>query len=176
VIVYNLACDQNHPFEGWFGSVDDLVSQQARGLLSCPLCGSSVVQKMLSAPRLNLLSSKQRADGVSAEVSAEASRGVTAEPASTEAAQIANVPAPVRPQTMFAPQHAQLQELIREIVANTEDVGQNFPEEARRIHYKEAPERSIRGFASKKEAEALAEEGIAVAQLPFHVTPKNALN
>ena len=77
---------------------------------------------------------------------------------------------------MITPQHAKLLEMMREIAANTEDVGQNFPEEARRIHYQEAPVRSIRGFASKKEAAALAEEGIEVAQLPFALRPKNALN
>ena len=158
MIVYNLACDQDHLFEGWFGSADDLGSQQTRGLLLCPMCGSSSIKKMLSAPRLNLLSSKDRGDAASEVVPASA-----ATPDNTSLA-------------MIAPHHARLQEMIREIVANTEDVGQNFPEEARRIHYKEAPERSIRGVASEKEAQALAEEGIAIAQLPFSVAPKSALN
>ena len=165
MIVYNLACDQDHPFEGWFGSADDLASQQARGLLACPICGSAKVQKMLSAPRLNLLSAKERAEvqPAAAAPSAGASTDATADTAA-------------HTQAMVAPHHAKLREMIREIVANTEDVGQNFPEEARRIHYNEAPARSIRGIASQKDAEALAEEGIAVAQLPFSVTPKNALN
>ena len=163
MIVYNLSCDQNHPFEGWFGSAEDMASQQVRGLLSCPLCGSHAVQKMLSAPRLNLLSPQQRADTVSADTTSTAA--VPAETAGQAA-----------PQAMLAPQHAKLAEMLREFVANTEDVGQKFPEEARRIHYKEAPARSIRGVASRKEVEALAEEGIEVAQLPFSVTPKNHLN
>ena len=164
MIVYNLACDQDHPFEGWFGSADDLVSQQARGLLACPMCGSAKVQKMLSAPRLNLLSAKERAD-------------VKLEESPTGSAPAHPAVAPgAGTQTMVAPYHVKLQEMLREIVANTEDVGQNFPEEARRIHYNEVPARSIRGIASQKDAEALAEEGIAVAQLPFSVTPKNALN
>ena len=158
MIVYNLACDQDHLFEGWFGSADDLGSQQTRGLLSCPMCGSSSIKKMVSAPRLNLSSSKERGDAAS-----EAAPASAATDESTS-------------QAMIAPQHAKLQEMIREIVANTEDVGQNFPEEARRIHYKEAPERSIRGVASKKEAQALADEGIAIAQLPFSLAPKSALN
>lgn len=162
MIVYNLSCDQNHPFEGWFGSAEDMASQQARGLLSCPLCGSHAVQKMLSAPRLNLLSPQQRADAVSATASnAAAPTGAASQGA---------------PQAMLAPEHAKLAEMLREFVANTEDVGPKFPEEARRIHYKEAPARSIRGVASPKEAQALAEEGIEVAQLPFSVTPKNQLN
>lgn len=77
---------------------------------------------------------------------------------------------------MMTPDHAQLRELIRHVVENTENVGQRFPEEARRIHYKEAPARSIRGVASPKEAQALAEEGIEVAQLPFSVPDKADLN
>ena len=55
---------------------------------------------------------------------------------------------------------------LREVVRNTEDVGERFPEEARKIHYDEAPPRSIRGQASREEAEALAEEGIDFSQLP----------
>ena len=163
MIVYNLSCDQNHPFEGWFGSAEDMASQRARGLLACPLCGSHAVQKMLSAPRLNLLSPQQRAAAVSADTAP------TADAPAGAAAQAA-------PQAMLAPEHAKLAEMLREFVANTEDVGQKFPEEARRIHYKEAPARSIRGVASRKEAQALAEEGIEIAQLPFSVTPKNQLN
>ncbi len=76
----------------------------------------------------------------------------------------------------LSPGQTQLREIIRHIVENTEDVGQSFPEEARRIHYREAPARSIRGVASRQEAEALAEEGIAVAQLPFPVLEKSELN
>ena len=167
MIVYNLSCDQNHPFEGWFGSAEDMASQQARGLLACPLCGSHQVQKMLSAPRLNLLSSEQRANAVSADAASAAASTAVAQAGGTQ---------PPSSQAMLTPEHAKLADMLREFVANTEDVGQKFPEEARRIHYKEAPARSIRGVASKREAEALAEEGIEVAQLPFLVTPKSELN
>ena len=66
--------------------------------------------------------------------------------------------------------------MIRHVIAQTEDVGQRFPEEARRIHYKEAPVRSIRGVASPKETEALADEGIEVAFLPFPVIDQSELN
>jgi hypothetical protein len=150
VIVFNLACEQRHPFEGWFGSAADMASQQARGLLSCPVCGSSSIEKQLSAPRLNLLPSHAGHD--------VADRDGT----------------PTR--AVLAPEHAQLREMIRQVVAQTEDVGQRFPEEARRIHYKEAPLRSIRGVASPKEAEALSEEGIEVAYLPFPVIDQSELN
>lgn len=53
------------------------------------------------------------------------------------------------------------------LLRNCEDVGDRFPEEARRIYYGEAPERSIRGTANREEAEALVEEGIPVVQLPI---------
>jgi hypothetical protein len=62
------------------------------------------------------------------------------------------------------------------VVESTEDVGHSFPEEARRIHYKEAPSRPIRGVASQDEAKALSEEGIEVARLPFPVVDKSQLN
>lgn len=151
MIVFNLACERQHAFEGWFGSAEDMASQQARGLLSCPVCGSSSIEKRLSAPRLNLLTA-----------SSVKSQSPPADAQQSHA--------------MMTPDHAQLRELIRHVVENTENVGQRFPEEARRIHYKEAPARSIRGVASPKEAQALAEEGIEVAQLPFSVPDKADLN
>ncbi|AMO21934.1 DUF1178 family protein [Ramlibacter solisilvae] len=56
--------------------------------------------------------------------------------------------------------------LVRHVMANTEDVGEQFAEEARRIHYGESEERGIRGQASREETEALLEEGIGVLPLP----------
>ena len=69
-----------------------------------------------------------------------------------------------------------LRHLIRQVIENTEDVGPRFAEEARKIHYNETAQRSIRGVATGEEARALADEGIEVAQLPFRVTEKNQLN
>lgn len=133
--VFDLRCGNEHPFEGWFGSDGDFESQQARGLLECPLCGSKQVRRLPSAPRLNLAAPAEREH----------------EAALPTAAQM----------------HSLLVKMAREIAANTEDVGERFAEEARRIHYREAPERGIRGVTSKQEAEALAEEGIRVMPLPF---------
>ena len=73
-------------------------------------------------------------------------------------------------------EQAQLLEMLRKVIESTEDVGQKFPEEARRIHYKEAAARPIRGVASQDEAKALSEEGIEVAHLPFPVIDKSQLN
>jgi hypothetical protein len=147
LIVFNLACGTEHRFEGWFASADDFEDQGRRGLLSCPVCGSSEVRKQLSAPRLNL--------------SAAGSRDAPEERKSV---------------AMVNPEQAQLLEMLRKVIESTEDVGQKFPEEARRIHYKEAPVRPIRGVASQDEAKALSEEGIEVAHLPFPVVDKSQLN
>jgi hypothetical protein len=136
--VFNLQCDNGHSFEGWFGSSDDYESQQARGMLSCPMCASSVVRKALSAPYV-----------------------------ATHAIQ--EKPAPRQQAVMAAPAQMQaaLMKVVRDIVASTEDVGSRFAEEARRIHYKEAEGRAIRGVASGEEAIALREEGIEVMPVPF---------
>jgi hypothetical protein len=139
--VLDLQCSGRHVFEGWFASEDDFASQLARGLVSCPLCSDTQVSKKLSAPRLNL----------------------------------GNPRAPEAPaQEMVAtagPADADLQgawmALARRVLANTEDVGARFAEEARRIHYGETPQRGIRGKASAAETEALQEEGISVMQLPL---------
>lgn len=143
--VFNLACEHDHAFEGWFASAEDYDRQLARGLLECPTCASRTIRKLLSAPRLNL--SAQSAPEPSA----------PAKPATPEQAQ------------------AMLFKLARHIMANTEDVGARFAEEARRIHYKEAPERGIRGQASAEEARELAEEGIEVMALPLPAAVKEPL-
>ena len=171
VIVFNLACEQRHAFEGWFGSLIDMESQQRRGLLSCPVCGSAQIEKQLSAPRLNLMPFAS-SSAAQAREEAAATPAAASVPAATAASAL---PAPATA-TALSPEHARLRDIIRHVIDNTEDVGQNFPEEARRIHYRETPARSIRGVASRKEAEALMEEGISVAQLPFPVVDKSELN
>ena len=135
--VFNLHCEQGHAFEGWFASVEAFDAQLAGGQVQCPACGSTAISKALSAPRLNL--------------------GAVA-PAPSR--QVAAMPTAEQMQALFL-------KMAREIVANTEDVGEKFADEARRIHYKEAPERGIRGVTSKEEAEALEEEGIKVMPMPF---------
>ena len=154
--VLDLSCDGRHAFEGWFGSEDDFQSQLARGLVECPMCGSSQVHKLLSAPRLNLGAGQkpQRAAGAADEN--PASLTATTAPALA-------LPAPMQPAE--AAMHAAWLKMMRHVVANTEDVGPKFAEHARRMHYGEADQRSIRGQASRDEAEALLEEGIAVMPL-----------
>lgn len=136
--VLNLQCAHAHGFEGWFGSEDDFQSQLQRGLVECPLCGDTAVAKLPSAPRLNL-GAQQQAE-------------------------------PKREDVMTSPD-AQLQaawmKMVRHVLTNTEDVGERFADEARRIHYGEADERGIRGQATREETEALIDEGIGVLPLPI---------
>ena len=135
--VLNLQCGHAHGFEGWFASEDDFQDQLGRGLVECPLCGDAQVSKLPSAPRLNF--------------------GAAA-------------PAAPKQEVMSAP-NAELQaawmQLVKQVMANTEDVGERFAEEARKIHYGETEERGIRGQASKEETQALLEEGIGVLPLPI---------
>jgi len=141
--VFNLQCTAHHVFEGWFGSEEDYAGQIERGLLECPLCGDKAVHKLPSAPRLNF-------------GAAEA----PVLPAKTEKQEI------VAGGEAQALQAAYLQ-LARRIVAETEDVGERFVEEARKIHYGESEERGIRGQASPEQTRELIEEGIAVMPLPL---------
>jgi hypothetical protein len=150
--VLDLQCRQGHSFEGWFGSQDDYDAQRARGLVTCPMCNDSEITKMLSAPRLNL--------------------GHGTEPVQTPAAPEAAAPsvAPAKTAAATAQPLAQMQaallHMVRHVMANTEDVGTQFAEEARKIHYGEREERNIRGQATREETEALLDEGIDVMPLP----------
>ena len=144
--VFDLQCEHGHVFEGWFGSHDDYDAQQARGLVTCPVCQSAVIEKKLSAPRLNVGRYEEPVQSPASE-----SREVVA--TSPDAGQIAQLQALVLQQ-------------MRELVRNTENVGERFAEEARRIHTGESEERPIRGIATREERESLAEEGISVVSLP----------
>ncbi len=140
MIVFDLGCDNDHRFEGWFASSGDFERQQKDSLLSCPLCGSAHISRLLTAARLN---------------TGRAEPSVREQPETTgRPAQYANFDA------------ARMLKLISHIVDNTEDVGKAFPEEARKIHYKESPERHIRGTASSREVDALRDEGIDIVALP----------
>ena len=145
--VFNLQCAAQHGFEGWFASEDDFQQRLARRLVSCPLCNDTGITKLPSAPRLNL----------------GAKAPSKPEQAPSQAPAQAQPPAGAEVQAL----QAAWMKTVRHLVANTEDVGPRFAEEARRMHHGEAPERGIRGQASADEREALREEGIDVMQLPL---------
>lgn len=140
MIVFDLTCDNSHPFEGWFGSADDFASQAKAGDIACPVCGSVDITRELSAPYV-----KTGSDSMPGDASAAV--------AVTNAAQELK------------------KKFIEHVLSNTEDVGRRFPEEARKIFYKEAPERAIRGTASGQEVSELKEEGIAVMAIPALSSP-----
>ena len=139
MIVFDLGCENGHRFEGWFASSEDFEHQTSRKLVSCPSCGNSSVSRLPHATHIRT-AVKERAPG--------------AEPASPGAQQYSNVGADL------------LSKVIEHVISHTEDVGSAFPEEARKIHYREASERRIRGTASREEVAALREEGIEVVALP----------
>ena len=153
--VLNLQCRHGHAFEGWFASHDDFESQRERGLLTCPVCNEAEVSKMPSAPRLNL--------------GAAAASDKTHVPAAS--------PAPVQDVAQLAPQQLQAawMKMVRHVMAHTEDVGTQFAEEARKIHYGETENRNIRGQASREDTEALLEEGIEILPLPVPAGLKEPL-
>jgi hypothetical protein len=138
VIVFDLGCENHHRFEGWFASRDEFDRQLQGKLLRCPICDSGRVKRVPHAARIN--------------------RGAREEPRPE------TQPAAEQQYTNLGPEL--LGKLIARIVETTEDVGAAFPEEARKIHYREIPERHIRGTATPKDVEALTEEGIEVAALP----------
>jgi hypothetical protein len=158
--VLDLQCQYAHSFEGWFGSEGDFQSQLARGLVECPMCGDATITKKLSAPRLNLSSSRE------VTVAHEATESVAAGESSTDVSGQKSAKDLVL-QTMLQDPQFQAAYLLmaRKIVANTEDVGTQFAEEARKIHYGEAKERGIRGQASHDETMELLDEGIDVMPL-----------
>jgi hypothetical protein len=146
--VYNLQCTQTHQFEGWFASEVDFESQNAKGMIECPVCSDHHVTRLPSAPRLNL------------------SRPVAEKPRS-----------PALPGSSRISQLEQeWMRLARVLIENTEDVGKNFADEARRIHNEEAPDRGIRGTTTADERAALSEEGIEVLQMPLPSLPKQTLH
>ena len=169
--VLDLQCDAQHAFEGWFGSEDDFQSQLLRGLVECPLCANRRVVKMPSAPRLNL--------GGHVEAGGAAPETESAPQASGNAAALgSSVAAIAGPQTAAHPVNAGQAAFLmalRQLVAQTENVGDRFALEARRIHYGEVEARSIRGQATQRETAQLLEEGIEVMALPLPAMLKETL-
>lgn len=169
--VLDLQCSQGHSFEGWFGSQGDYDAQRARGLVTCPVCNDSEIVKMLSAPRLNL------GRGVTPATHAAAASDVQgAAVTSLSASSVQTLPSlPTADNQTLQQMQAAMMNMVRHVMANTEDVGPKFAEEARKIHYGEREERNIRGQATREETEALLEEGIEVMPLPIPENLKGPL-
>ena len=161
--VYNLACPLDHRFEGWFSSEEDCLAQQDKGMLACPICDNTHITRMPSAPHI-----------------AKSSKTVSTELAVSKV-DTGHLSGEVV--ALTAPDHSHLEAQVqaaflkgmRELMGRSEDVGNAFAEEARKIHYKESPERSIRGQTTLDEAESLREEGIDVLAMPMMPAFKNTL-
>ncbi len=144
--VFDLSCQDDHRFEGWFASAEEYDTQLNSGLLVCPMCGSEKIRKLPAAPHLSL----SREPGAASPAAASASTGIKQAQASWL-------------------------RVARQIVENTDDVGEAFSDEARRIHYHEVPTRGIRGVATAAERAELEEEGIEVFAFPLPKAAKTPL-
>ncbi|MGB9116693.1 DUF1178 family protein [Bradyrhizobium sp.] len=157
MIHYNLRCERGHAFESWFQSSSVYEAQEKRKLVNCPTCGSAKVERAIMAPRI--VSKKGRESAVSAPAAAAPE---VATPAST-------------PLLMAQERElrAKLKELREHIVKNADNVGERFPNEARKMHYGDIEHRPIYGEASPDEARALIEEGVEVTPLPVLPDDRN---
>lgn len=142
--VLDLQCGHQHGFEGWFASEDDFAGQLQRGLVTCPLCGDARIEKKLSAPRLNLRTSRHE----------------------TVPEVVAPETPPVDPHTGLAALQAHMLSTLRRLVTESEDVGERFADQARAMHHGEVERRNIRGRTTPQEAIELLEEGVDVLPLP----------
>jgi hypothetical protein len=166
VIVYNLACQQQHPFEGWFASPADFENQRDRGLVECPLCGSNSIERKLHAPRINL-GAQQSAASVEREAQTDATAPVAVSPAELPTAPA--VSGDVVGDIDFGKLRDAIASFAQNVRESTEYVGEKFADEARAMHYGEKPHKGIRGRADADTAQALREEGITFQSLPFPV-------
>jgi len=170
MVVYDLICTNYHVFEGWFKSSDDFDSQNAVGMLACPVCGSTNVSKKISAP--NIIK-RQASSSKGKEESAEVSVDELNEKTNSKAPSLSSPNSESSIRFTTAPEQL---EMLREFVEkNFEDVGEDFSEESRRMHYGETQERAIRGQASPEDIVELEEEGITTYTVPSSI-PKKKLN
>jgi hypothetical protein len=160
MIHYNLRCDKGHAFESWFQSSSAYEAQEKRKLVNCPVCGSAKVERGIMAPQI--VSKRGRESAEAAPAPATATTTEVAAPASTP--------------LMMAQERelrAKLKELREHIVKNADNVGERFPNEARKMHYGDIEHRPIYGEASPEEARALIDEGVEVTPLPVLPDDRN---
>lgn len=149
MIRYALRCDHGHAFESWFQSSAAYDSQHKRGLVACPVCDSTKVEKAIMAPRIARKGkSKSAPEPVAAPVEDTASTSLVMAPQERELL-------------------SKLKELRDHVLKNADNVGNKFPDEARKMHYGDIEHRAIYGEATTEEARALIDEGVEVAPLPI---------
>jgi len=149
MIRYALKCNEGHGFDSWFESAEAFDTLSKRGLVSCPQCGATGIEKAIMAPGLS--TGSNTAQGVEAN-------------------------GPVHPTPLSAPSEMEtaIARMRAHVEANSEYVGRDFARAARDMHEGLEPERSIHGEANTDEAKKLIEDGVPVAPLPF--TPNRKVN
>ncbi|MFN0046712.1 MAG: DUF1178 family protein [Sphingorhabdus sp.] len=162
MIAFDLSCSGGHSFEGWFASSADFEAQRSGGLIACPMCNDAIVHKALSVPNVGRKGNQVQPAAKIVSAPVEAATG-----------EVMN--APTLPPKM-AEMMQKLATAQSEMLKESQWVGGEFAETARAIHYGEETDRLIHGETSFDEAVSLAEEGIAVAPLPFPVIPPTAKN
>jgi hypothetical protein len=160
MIHYNLRCEKGHAFESWFQSSAAYETQEKRKLVNCPVCGSAKVERAIMAPQI--VSKKGRESAEAAPPPAMTTTEVTP-------------PAAATPLLMAQERElrAKLKELREHIVKSADNVGERFPNEARKMHYGDIEHRPIYGEASPEEARALIDEGVEVTPLPVLPDDRN---
>ncbi|MBE7636550.1 DUF1178 family protein [Sneathiella sp. P13V-1] len=138
MIKYNLKCDLNHVFEAWFKNSSAYDEQNEKGIVSCSLCGSTNIVKAPMAPSIPKKGNRKAPEVSTQKQSEEMAVAMKA-----------------------------LRELRKNVEENCDYVGENFAEEARKIHYGETEERGIYGQATKEEQQELIEEGVEIAAVPW---------
>lgn len=173
MIVFDLQCAPGgHRFEGWFGSSDDYAGQQARGLLTCPVCGSDAVSKAVMAPAVGRKSNQAplaRSESKAADPAPGAGPAAAPPAKSPSPAQVPLAPVPLPPEAV-AVLKAIVQVQAEAIKASTW-VGDKFADDARAMHYGDKDVAPIHGQASPQEARELIEEGIEITPLLIPVVP-----
>jgi hypothetical protein len=160
MIRYSLRCERDHAFESWFQDSSAYDAQVKRRLVSCPVCSSVKSEKAIMAPRIVGKKGRERVEPVPAAAPVPAETPAT--PTSTP--------------LMMAQERelrAKLKELRDHIVKNADNVGEQFPNEARKMHYGDIEHRPIYGEASPEEARSLVDEGIEVSPLPVLPEDRN---
>jgi len=150
MIVFDLKCEFNHIFEGWFSSSRDFEDQCQTGAVECPVCGSSDVTKAVMAPNIGKKSNQS-----------SSAQAIFTTEGDEEQVGYTNLPKHLQQEL-----EGVLNKVRKHVEENCEYVGDSFPEEVRKMHYGETPERGIYGEASHEESLELLEEGIDVIPVP----------
>jgi len=159
VVIYDLVCDADHIFEGWFKNAQDFEEQQSKGWLSCPFCESTSVVKKVAAPKLNRKSNSLPVKSESPTVDGSGKHVVSQQNSES-----------------YAKLQAMLGQVHDFVDNNFDDVGNRFASQALDIHHGNREQRNIRGTASAQQLKELADEGVKAIPLPPRPIDKKKLN